>query len=110
MFEKKFLEAVAERAVKTFAQTLVAALGVDAMGWLSADLKGAVSFALASTVMSVLTSFASNGVGKSGPALFGAETTDESITLVVEKIVEVSAKPAAKSTAKKTAAPKRTAK
>lgn len=107
MFEKKFLEAVAERAVKTFAQTLVAALGVDAMGWLSADLKGAVSFALASTVMSVLTSFASNGVGKNGPALFGSETTDEALTVVVE--VE-KAVPAVKASAKKTAAPKRTTK
>lgn len=106
MFEKKFLEAVAERAAKTFAQTLVAALGVDAMGWLSADLKGAISFALASTAMSVLTSFASNGVGNSGPALFGPETTDEARTVVVEKVV--AAKPVAKkAVAKKSVAPKK---
>lgn len=103
MFDKKFLEATAERAIKTFVQTLLAVLGTDAAGVLTADLAVAAQVAASAALLSVLTSFSSAGAGKNGPSLAG-ETTDEPRTIVVEKVVEVAAKPAA---AKKAPAPKK---
>lgn len=109
MFEKKFLEATAERAVKTFTQTLLAILGTDAMGVLSADIGEALQVSLAAAVLSVLTSFASSGVGKTGPSLAGESTEPlvkiETVEKIVEKIVEVAA-PAKKAPAKKAPAKK----
>lgn len=107
MFETAFLKATAERALKTFFQTLVALLGTDSMGILNVDILAAAQVAASAALLSVLTSFASSGVGKTGPSLVG-ETTDEPkvITVEVEKIVKVpvpAEKPAAKKTAKKTA-------
>ena len=46
----------AERGVKTFAQALVAVIGVGAVGLLDVDWIGALSAALLATVVSVLTS------------------------------------------------------
>ena len=100
MFEKKFLEATVERAIKTFVQTLLALLGTDAAGILSVDILAAAQVAGASALLSVLTSFASSTVGKTGPSLAG-ESTDEALTVVVEKLVE--AAPAVKKAAKKPA-------
>jgi hypothetical protein len=74
MFDTKFLTATAERAVKTFVQTLLALLGTDAAGVLSVDVVVAAKVAGASALLSVLTSFASSSVGKSGPSLAGEST------------------------------------
>lgn len=107
MFETAFLKATAERALKTFFQTLLALLGTDAAGVLNVDILAAAQVAASAALLSVLTSFASSGVGKTGPSLAG-ETTDEAkvITVEVEKIVKVpvpaETKPAAKKVAKKT--------
>lgn len=71
----KFWAATAERAVKTAAQTAVAAIGtsvvvVNEVNW---ELVGGAS-ALAA-VLSVLTSVGSAGVGASGPSLGPEELT-----------------------------------
>ena len=105
MFEKKFLEATAERAVKTFVQTLLALLGTDAAGVLSVDILAAIQVAGASALLSVLTSFGSSGVGSSGPSLAGESTEPKTVRVEVERVVEVPAKPVV--TAKKAAPAKK---
>lgn len=98
MFEKKFLEATLERAIKTFVQTLLALLGTDAAGVLTVDILEAAQVAGAAALLSVLTSFASSNVGKKGPSLVGEST--ETLVLVQE----------APKAAKKTASPKKSTK
>jgi hypothetical protein len=109
MFEKKFLEATLERAVKTFVQTLLALLGTDAAGVLSVDLVAAAQVAGSAALLSVLTSFASSKVGVAGPSLAGESVAPR--IEVVEKLVEA-ALPAVAAAAKKApakkAAPKKT--
>jgi hypothetical protein len=85
MFDKSFLEATAERAVKTFVQTLLALLGTNAAGVLSVDILPAAQVALSAAILSVLTSFGSSKVGNEGPSLAG-ETTLKS---VAEKVIPV---------------------
>jgi hypothetical protein len=74
MFEPAFLKATAERAVKTFVQTLLALIGTDAMGVLTVDLGASVQVAAVAALMSVLTSVGSTSFGNEGPSLLG-ETT-----------------------------------
>ena len=107
MFETKFLQATAERAVKTFVQTLLALLGTDAAGVLNVDILAAVEVAGAAALLSVLTSFASANVGKSGPSLAGETTSEPRVVVLpvpasapVEKAApKKAAKPAVKKTA-----------
>ncbi|HXJ66206.1 MAG TPA: holin [Actinomycetota bacterium] len=80
LWTKAFWKAAAERAIKTFAQTVVTLVGVDQLGaedlahihtTFVQDLElGAISAAL-----SVLTSIISSGIGNQGPSL-----TTETIT------------------------------
>ncbi|EEI16251.1 holin [Corynebacterium lipophiloflavum] len=77
MFTTSFWASTLERAVKTFAQTLVAIIGVNAavpiwqVGW-----QEVLGVAATATVMSVLTSVASIGAGKVGtPSLVNGGTT-----------------------------------
>lgn len=98
MFDKKFLQATLERAVKTFFQTLLALLGTDAAGVLSVDILAAAQVAGSAALLSVLTSFASANVGKTGPSLAGESTE----TLVIVRKDDLPAKVAKKSTAKTT--------
>jgi hypothetical protein len=104
-FDKDYLVATAERAVKTFFQVLLAVVGTDALGALSADWKQALAVAGMSAGLSVLTSLAGANFGSAGPSLVGETTKPE--TVVVEKIVEVPV--AAKAAAKKAPAKKTTA-
>lgn len=69
MFTAKFWKNAAERAIKTFAQTMVAALTVDAAGIMHADWSAMATLAASAAVASVLTTLA----GVSGPA---REATD----------------------------------
>jgi hypothetical protein len=65
MFSLYFWKAAAERAVKSFAQTLVALLGVGQVGLLDVDWVGALSIAAMATLLSVLSSIGSAGFGES---------------------------------------------
>lgn len=116
MFEKKFLEAVAERALKTFVQTLLALVGTDSIGILNVDILAAAQVAGSAALLSVLTSFASSKVGDKTPSLAKENTLEALAEKVVPvlaaeaiKVVENSTKrPVAKATAKsKTKTPKK---
>jgi hypothetical protein len=58
----------AERAIKTFAQTMIAFLGADAFNVIDADWTEALSIALGAVVLSVLTSLLSIKLGGNGTA------------------------------------------
>jgi hypothetical protein len=63
MFTKSFLMQLAERAVKTFAQTFVALAGASQMDWLNLDWQHLAATSLIAAGLSVLTSIASDKVG-----------------------------------------------
>lgn len=63
MWTKLFWRQAAERAIKTFAGTFAAALGAGEMGVIEANWQSAASIAAMATVLSVLGSIASTGVG-----------------------------------------------
>lgn len=63
MFTKTFWKDTAERAVKTFAQSLAAVLAAGATGVLDVDWMNALSVSLLATLVSVLTSIGSGTVG-----------------------------------------------
>ena len=69
LWTKAFWKGTGERAIKTFCQSLVAIIGVGAIGILDVDWAGALSVAALATVVSVLTSI--------GNADFTAGTTPE---------------------------------
>lgn len=74
MFTVPFWKAAAERAVKTFAQTLVVLLGASAVDILAVDWPQALSLAAGAAVVSVLTSIASDAAtAQDGPSLTDAE-------------------------------------
>jgi hypothetical protein len=104
MFEKDFLKAVAERAIKTFAQAFLAIIGTNATGAISADMGDALKVAAVSALISVLTSFGSAQFGRGGPSLATESiAADLVINLPEEPEKAVAAK---KAPAKKTAATK----
>lgn len=72
MWTTEFWKAVAERAVSTFAQTLMGVLGVGATSLLSVDWQAALSTAALAAVLSVLKSLIASKVGNGGPS-FGPE-------------------------------------
>lgn len=53
---KEFIKAALARAGKTFAQTLVSLIGVNATGVLDVDWQGGLSAAALAAVVSILTS------------------------------------------------------
>jgi hypothetical protein len=106
-FDRAFWIAAAERSLKTLFQTLAAALGTDAVGVLTVDLRAAVTLAVAAALLSLVTSAASAGVGPEGPALAGEETTHPRVRIV--EVAVPAKKPATKPKAK-TATAKPTAK
>ena len=108
LFDLDFWKASAERALKTFLQTLVAGLGTAQLGVMDLPWETALALAASAGVLSLLTSLGSANLGGSvGPSLVGESTKPETV------IVEVPAKkPAARkpssSTSKKPAAKKPT--
>jgi hypothetical protein len=68
MFTIPFWKATGERAVRTAAQTLVAALSLDTVGVLHADWGDGLSLAAGAALLSVLTAIATSG-GAEGPGL-----------------------------------------
>jgi hypothetical protein len=63
MFTKSFVLQLVERAIKTFAQTLVALAGASQMDWLTLDWMQLASTAAIAAGLSVLTSIASDRFG-----------------------------------------------
>jgi hypothetical protein len=61
MFTKAFWNGAAERAARTFAQSLLAVLGGNGLGLLDADWLAALSVAGMAVVASLLTSIAAPG-------------------------------------------------
>ena len=76
MWSKEFWQATLERAIKTFAQSLASLLTGDALGILDVDWGQSASVAAMATLLSVLTSVASSGIGNAGPSLSHAEVLD----------------------------------
>lgn len=64
MFTYRFWQLASERAVKTFAQSLVAILSATGVGFLTAQWTTALSTAGMAAVLSVLTSMSSGPVGE----------------------------------------------
>lgn len=64
----QFARELLERAIKTFAQTLVAALGVGATDFVSMPWMKGLTLAGVAALLSVLTSIASSRVGNEDSA------------------------------------------
>jgi hypothetical protein len=102
MYDTFFLTATLERAVKTFAQTLLATVGADSAGVLTATTADAAKVAAGAAILSILTSFASSATGRSGPSLAG-ETTEPNQTILPTSVVVTQAPKTTTSGAKVTA-------
>ena len=63
MYDKKFLNDLAERAIKTFAQTFVAIVGADSAGIFTIAVVDNLKVSLGAAILSVLSSIASSKVG-----------------------------------------------
>lgn len=72
MRTKQFWESTAERAVRTFAQSLVALIGVNAVSIMDLDWQQYLGVSATSALLSLLTSVAASGVGDAeSPSLVG---------------------------------------
>lgn len=69
MFTVAFWRSAAERAIKTLAQSLIAILAVGQTNILTVDWQQALAVAATATLLSVLSSIASAGIGNYGPSL-----------------------------------------
>jgi hypothetical protein len=74
---KKFISAIAERAIKTFAQAFVASIGANAVFAVSG--LEALQIALSAAVISVFTSLASAQFGSHGPSLAGETVINDEV-------------------------------
>lgn len=78
MFTIAFLQATAERAVKTLAQSLASLLIADGTGIIGTDWGDRLSVSIMAALISVLTSIASSVSGNQGPSLTSSEVlTDD---------------------------------
>jgi hypothetical protein len=83
MFDQRFWIAAAERAIKTFAQSLLALIGTGAVGIMDLDWLQMLGISVTATLISVLTSVVSANFGSNpGPSL--ADETIEPEPLIVE--------------------------
>lgn len=69
-----FWTATAERAIRTFAQSLAAVLVAGATNLFDVDWPAALATAGLATLLAVLTAVAASGAGRPGPGI--TETTD----------------------------------
>lgn len=69
MWDIDFWKASAERCVKTFAQTLVALLGTNAVDVTNVELVDSFKAAAVAAALSIATSVASVAKGNPGPSL-----------------------------------------
>jgi hypothetical protein len=93
MYDLRFWKASIERAVKTFAQTLVALIGTTAVTIVDLDWMQMLGVSATATLLSVLTSLASANFGSTGPSL--ADETVEPDPIIVEVVPEKVTKPRA---------------
>ncbi len=77
MFNRIFIRATVERAIKTWAQSAGALLVGDGAGLLTVDWVDVLSVSGLAAVISVLTSIGSYTVGNDGPSLISAEQLSE---------------------------------
>lgn len=104
MYDINFWKAAGERAIKTFAQAIVALMGTEAMGIHEFDWGVSLSTAAFAAVLSIATSLASANFGPNpGPSLVDESTHPDTI------VIEVAA-PAKKAAPKKAVAKKAPAK
>lgn len=103
-YDSKYFKATAERAAKTFVQTIVSLLAASSTGVVETGLMDALVVALGAALLSVGTSLVSGRFGAVGPSL--ADETIAPETVVVERVIEVSKPTAKKAPAKKSAAKK----
>lgn len=83
MFDSRFWIAAAERAIKTFAQALVALIGTGAVNIVSLDWMQMLGVSATAAAVSILTSIASANFGPNpGPSL--ADETIEPDPILVE--------------------------
>ena len=59
MWKPTFWKQAAERAIKTFAQTIVAMVGANSVSVLDADFLAVISASFGAAILSILTSIAS---------------------------------------------------
>ncbi|URM90428.1 holin [Streptomyces sp. MRC013] len=69
MTTSAFWKAAAERAVRTFAQAVLGAVGADQLGLLDVDWGQAAGVGGLAAVLAVLTAVATSGVGPAGPGI-----------------------------------------
>jgi hypothetical protein len=67
--DSSFWRGSLERALKTFAQTLAALIGANAVNVIDIDWPALAGISATAAVVSVLTSVASYNVGAAGPSL-----------------------------------------
>ncbi len=87
MWTKSFWLSLLERALKTFAQTLIALwpLGENAFGLLDVDWQSSLSIAGLAAAVSALTSIASAGIGPDGsPSLVGEPPVQPATVLTAD--------------------------
>jgi len=86
MFDSRFWISSAERAIKTFAQALLALIGTDMVGITSLDWPQLLAASATATLLSVLSSIASANFGKNpGPSLADETIEPDPIIVEVEK-------------------------
>lgn len=86
MFDQRFWIAAAERAIKTFAQALLALIGTGMVGIMELDWLQMLSVAATATVVSLLTSVVSANFGPNpGPSLADETVEPDPIIVEVEK-------------------------
>lgn len=73
MYTVKFWAAAAERALKTFAQTIVALIGANLVSVTDLDWAQFIGIGGTAAIVSVLTSVASAPLGNNGPSLADEE-------------------------------------
>lgn len=74
MFSKRFWILASERALKTFAQTFLAMVGVQALDVVHADWVGLLSVSAGAAFLSYLMSIVSSEIGSKGtPSLVAGE-------------------------------------
>ena len=74
MLTAAYWKATAERSVRTFAQVLIASLGLDSAGIVHANWGDGLSLASGAALLALLTAVAASASGPTGPGL--TETTD----------------------------------